>query len=211
MRTWFFDLDGTLADTDGDIRIAWKAAMRDMGLECPAFDREFVAGPRIEDMARMLFPDVYTDALGVELRRRFGEHYDTGGFPATREYPGVLDAARRIKARGDAVHIATNKRYAGASALAARFGWMEVFGRLFAGDMPREDGGGSLSKSALLAYAMRSLGLAPCDCVMVGDTANDFNAARDNGIASIGVAWGYGKRDELALAGRVVHSPEELP
>ena len=31
-RFWFFDLDGTLADTDGDIRLAWKAALADLGL-----------------------------------------------------------------------------------------------------------------------------------------------------------------------------------
>lgn len=43
----FFDLDGTLADTDGDIRLAWKAAMADMKLECPRFDELFVAGPTI--------------------------------------------------------------------------------------------------------------------------------------------------------------------
>lgn len=211
MKTWFFDLDGTLADTDGDIRAAWKAAMRDMGLECPQFDRTFVAGPRIEDMARTLFPDIYTDALGAELRRRFGERYDSGGFPATREYPGVMDAVRRIKARGGAVHIATNKRHAGAAALAARFGWMDVFGSLFAGDMLCAAGGAPMRKPALLAYAMRALGAVPGDCTMVGDTANDFDAARENGIASIGVAWGYGRPDELARAGRIVRSPEELP
>ena len=37
-RFCFFDLDGTLADTDRDIREAWKAALRDLGLDCPDFD-----------------------------------------------------------------------------------------------------------------------------------------------------------------------------
>ena len=34
-KLWFFDLDGTLADTDRDIREAWKATLADLGLECP--------------------------------------------------------------------------------------------------------------------------------------------------------------------------------
>ena len=37
--------DPTLADTDGDIRLAWKAALADLGLDCPTFDRDFIAGP----------------------------------------------------------------------------------------------------------------------------------------------------------------------
>ena len=78
----FFDLDGTLADTDGDIRLAGKAAMADMKLECPRFDELFVAGPTIETMAKMLFGDAYTDALGAELRRRFGT---PTVFPSSRQ------------------------------------------------------------------------------------------------------------------------------
>ena len=210
-KIWFFDLDGTLADTDGDIRLAWKAAMRDMGLECPSFDRDFVAGPPIEEMARSLFPGIYTDTLGAELRRRFGERYDTGGLPATSEYPGVLDAVRRIKARGARVFIATNKRVAGAKAMALKFGWTDTFEKIYAGDMLFADGTGpKMKKPALLAHAMDELGVGPADCILVGDTANDFLAARENGMESVAVAWGYGKPAETALAGRIVRSPEEL-
>ena len=53
-RFCFFDLDGTLADTDPDIRGAWKAALADLGLECPSFDEKFVAGPPIDEMTRIL-------------------------------------------------------------------------------------------------------------------------------------------------------------
>ena len=59
-RFCFFDLDGTLADTDPDIRGAWKAALADLGLECPSFDEKFVAGPPIDEMTRILFPGAFT-------------------------------------------------------------------------------------------------------------------------------------------------------
>jgi len=207
----FFDLDGTLADTDADIRVAWKAAMRDMGLECPSFDRDFVAGPPIEDMAKKLFGAEYTDSLGAELRRLFGVRYDTGGFALTREYPGVIDAVRRIKAAGANVCIVTNKRFAGARAIAGRFGWNGVFDGIFAGDMLACRGTGpKMKKPRLLAYAMRETGAAAAESVMVGDTANDFAAASENGVASIAVSWGYGGPDELALAGTIVRTADEL-
>lgn len=208
---WFFDLDGTLADTDGDIRLSWKAALADMGVECPGFDRDFVAGPPIEDMAKALMPDLYTPEFGAELRRRFGEHYDSDGFPQTREYPGVMDAVRRLKTDGARVFIVTNKRFAGATAMAAKFKWMDVFERLYAGDMHAGDPAvGRLPKPRLLALAMRELGAEPADCVMVGDTANDFRAARENSVESVAVAWGYGTAAELAEADRIAATPEDI-
>lgn len=210
-RFWFFDLDGTLADTDGDIRLAWKTAMNELGLSCPDFDKRFVAGPPIEDMAKALFPDIYTDALGRAIRERFGSHYDSDGFPTTCEYPGVIDCVRALKAAGSKVYIVTNKRYAGAKAIATKFGWTDVFDGLYAGDMYKDDPAiGKLRKGALLARIMRETGARPEECAIVGDTSSDFAAAKENGIESVGASWGYGTPEELAMADRTVDKPEEI-
>lgn len=196
-RFVFFDLDGTLADTDPDIRGAWKAALRDLGLECPDFDAKFVAGPPIDEMARALFPGLFTQELADGIRGRFAAHYDGDGFPLTREYPGVMDEVRRLKAEGRTVAIVTNKRFAAATAMARHFGWDGVFDGVFAGDMFAPE---RLRKPALLGRVMASYGAAPCECALVGDTANDFEAAAENGVFSVGVAWGYGTDAELARA-----------
>jgi phosphoglycolate phosphatase-like HAD superfamily hydrolase len=45
---------------------------------------------------------------------------------------------------------------------------------------------------------------------MVGDTISDFNAARQNGIESVAVTWGYGKKEELAIADRLASAPDEI-
>lgn len=210
-RFWFFDLDGTLADTDPDIRLSWKAALADLGLSAPTFDRDFVAGPPLEEMAAKLLPGICTPQIAAAIRERFGAHYDNDGFPATREYPGVIDAAKRISAAGGRVFIATNKRFEGAKAMVAHFGWDGVFERLYAGDMFRDDPAiGRMRKPRLLAYALGELGAAPEESVMVGDTANDFEAAEANGMESVGVAWGYGTEEELARATRVVRTPDGI-
>jgi phosphoglycolate phosphatase-like HAD superfamily hydrolase len=57
---------------------------------------------------------------------------------------------------------------------------------------------------------MRKYAAAPCDCTIVGDTKSDFLAAKDNGIESVGVVWGYGKPEELALASRIAATPAEV-
>jgi len=207
-RFCFFDLDGTLADTDPDIRRAWKAALRDLGLECPDFDAKFVAGPPIDEMAQTLFPGRFTRELADGIRARFAAHYDNDGFPLTREYPGVLDEVRRLKAGGCTVAIVTNKRFAGATAMARHFGWDGVFDGIFAGDMAMDPAlaahlgcsAGKMRKPELLRRIIAFYGAAPADCALVGDTANDFEAARANGVMSVGVTWGYGTGEELAQA-----------
>ena len=208
---WFFDLDGTLADTDKDIREAWRATLADLGIKCPNFDRDFVAGPPIETMAEILFPGLYTDELGVKLRAGFGDHYDHDGFPNTFEYPGVIDAVRRLKSLGCRVFIATNKRFAGATLMARKFGWDRLFDFIYAGDMYKDDPSvGKLRKPALLAKILAERGISAADAVMVGDTVSDFEAARVNGLESVGVTWGYGTPAELAQADRLVSSPDDL-
>ena len=195
-RFVFFDLDGTLADTDPDIRGAWKAALADLGLDCPSFDEQFVAGPPIDEMTRILFPDRFTQELADSIRLRFAAHYDNDGFPQTREYPGVLDDVRRLKSEGRVVAIVTNKRYAAATAMASHFGWDRVFDGVFAGDMALP----KVRKPELLARVMGRYGARPEDCALVGDTMSDFEAARANGVFSVGVAWGYGTPEELGAA-----------
>lgn len=41
----------------------------------------------------------------------------------------------------------------------------------------------------------------PTAAVMIGDRRYDIEGAAAEGIASIGVLWGYGSREELAAAG----------
>ena len=207
-RFVFFDLDGTLADTDPDIRGAWKAALRDLGLECPDFDAKFVAGPPIDEMTRALFPEAFTQELADGIRRRFAAHYDGDGFPLTKEYPGVMDEVRRLKAEGRTLAIVTNKRFAAATAMARHFGWDGVFDGVFAGDMSVDAASaarmgwpaGKVRKPELLRRVIASYGASPGECALVGDTASDFEAAAANGVFSVGVAWGYGTEAELARA-----------
>ena len=219
---WFFDLDGTLADTDRDIRESWKAAIGDLGLAAKDFDEKFVAGPPIDEMVKTLFPDIYSEELSESIRSGFSRHYDNDGFPNTVEYPGMMEEVRRLKALGDTVAIVTNKRHAGAVAMAAHFGWTGIFDGIYAGDMlttidprlAREmcDRNGlpapvKLRKPELLAMAMRETGADRANSTMVGDTINDFEAAVKNDIRSIAVPWGYGKPEELSSATIIAAPP----
>lgn len=207
MKYYFFDLDGTLADTDRDIRESWKATLVDLGLDCPNFDRDFVAGPPIDEMAKQLFPERFSPALADAIRVGFARHYDTDGLPNTVPYPEAVACAKALKARGDFVAIVTNKRYVGATAVVKKFGWETLFDALHTGDMDLALGvpnGKKLRKTDLLKRVIADLRAPLEDCVMVGDTKSDFEAAAYCGIRSVGVTWGYGTEAELAQATRIV-------
>jgi HAD superfamily hydrolase (TIGR01549 family) len=63
-----------------------------------------------------------------------------------------------------------------------------------------------------LLYAAQQLGIAPQNCLMVGDTSVDIRAARLAGMQALGVLCGFGSRRELRRAGAhvILDSTEEV-
>ena len=202
-RHWFFDFDGTLCDTEADIKRAWRAALAVLGRPCPQFDAVYRTGPTLDEICRRLFADA-TPALVEQVRAQFKTCYDAGGFPETRPYPWVPAWLAALKAQGCRLYVATNKRHRPMGALMRKMGWEALFDGCYAFDMyPGE----RLTKAALLARALAERGLAPADAVMVGDTRGDVEAGRAAGLYTIGCTWGYGTRAELEGADELRDAP----
>ena len=200
-RHWFFDFDGTLADTDRDIRDAWKLTIRDLGLACDDFDSKFRNGPPIDAMVELLFPGRATDELKLAVRERFKVNYDAGGFPHTAPYPGVEEFLRRLAAAGAEIFVASNKRFRALNLLVSKLGWGGLIAGVYAPDMFP---GRRMTKAEFLAHALAERGIAPTDAVMAGDTRGDVDAAKANGVFALGCDWGYAPRSELDGADRVI-------
>ena len=154
----------------------------------------------------------FTEAEGPVLYVRGADILDgtpIDGFPMTHEYPGVFDFIRKLRSSGAKTYIATNKRYIGTLKMVAKFGWGSLFDGVYSGDMYMDDPSiGKMRKPELLKFIMQKEKISPEQVVMVGDTENDFEAARENSIESIGVKWGYG--NESHKPDRWVRSAEEL-
>ena len=203
-RHWFFDLDGTLARTGEDIIAAWKQAIADLGRTCPRFDEVFSIGPTLEKVVYDLFDDASPE-LVAQLLERFRPNYDESGFPNTVPYPGVPEWLDGLKASGAKLYIVTNKRHAPTQGIVRKFGWDALFDGVWSYDsFP----GVKYKKPDLLAHLLKTLSIDPADAVMVGDTRGDVDAGRANGMWTVGVAWGYGSRDELMTADEL---KERLP
>ena len=204
-RHWFFDLDGTLARTGEDIVVAWKAALASLGRDLTDFDRVFRIGPTLEKVVYELYDDA-TPQLVEDLMARFKPLYDEGGFPNTVPYPGVPELLAALKAAGAKAYVVTNKRHNATQLIARKFGWDRTLDGVWSYDTFET----KYKKPELLAKLLKDLGIEAKDAVMVGDTKGDVDAGKANGMATIGVTWGYGTPGELSEADAVFSSALEI-
>ncbi len=203
----FLDLDGTLTDPREGILDSFRHAFRAVGAPTPTDDDLLhLIGPPLVHSFRQAFPDDPGRAgLAVQAYRT---RYDAHGWRANALIPGVSEALASLVQAGCQCHVVTSKLERFAVRIADHFGLRGGVGRVFGSD----EAGLRADKAALITHALDALDGDPERAVMVGDRHHDIAGARTCGVASIGVTWGFGDRQELAAAGatRIVARPEAL-
>ena len=207
MLTIFFDLDGTLLDSQSGIISSIQHAMMELGGEEPSSDE-------LRGLIGMPLPYVFSSLLGeggdiggaVDLYREF--YTEEAMFDAV-PYDGVgemFDELLTVEAR---LFIATSKPQVYAQQIAEHFGLLEPIERLFGSELD----GTNADKTALLQFALDEIGEDPGKCIMVGDRQMDIFGAKNNDIPNIGALWGYADEGELhmAEADMLAGAPEEIP
>lgn len=200
MKTVVFDLDGTLADTSGDLIAAANACFRDMDagdLLDPVKDAgTALRGGRamlrlgMERMGRTAddpLIDEYYEALLYHYARDIDTH--------TQLYDGAMDAVIALKERGYIVAICTNKPEALARELLTRLGILDTFAAMLGADsLPVRK-----PDPEHLFETVRRAGGDPARCVLVGDSDTDRNTSKAAGVPSILVTFGPSGDDMVAL------------
>ncbi len=207
MLTIFFDLDGTLLDSQSGIMSSLQHAMIELGAEEPTKDE-------LRGLIGMPLPYIFTSLLGeggdigraVDLYR---DHYTEEAMFDAIPYDGIgemFDEFLTVEAR---LFIATSKPQIYAQQIADHFGLLEPVERLFGSELD----GTNADKTALLQFALEEIGEDPAKCIMVGDRQMDIFGAKNNDIPNIGALWGYADHDELhmAEADMLAGAPEEVP
>lgn len=203
MRAVVFDLDGTLIDSDPDIRAALNRVLVAEGLEPLT-----VADVRrmIGDGAKVLVE------RGFAARGRVAEaahvaafiaDYEANAVVETAPYPGIVDALEALKGAGHPLAVCTNKPVVAARSVLALLGLDQYFHVVLGGDSTPY----RKPDPKHLAAVLQALGATPERAVMVGDHANDIAAAAGLGVPSVFVSWGYGK----AQGSHTIDKAIELP
>ncbi|OAN84088.1 haloacid dehalogenase [Sulfitobacter pontiacus] len=200
MKTVVFDLDGTLADTSGDLIAAANACFRDMG-EGDVLDAKIDAGTALKGGRAMLrlgmerlgrADDAETiDRYYPMLLEAYGREIDTH----TVLYPGAMEAVEALKAAGYRVAICTNKPEGLAHTLLTKLGVRDAFGAMVGADTLaiRKPDPEHLFETA------RRAGGDPALCLLVGDTNTDRETARAAGVPCVLVSFGPSGDDMAAL------------
>ena len=208
-RAVLFDLDGTLADTAGDLGAAVNHLRRQRGLnELPVDEVRPYASMGARGLLRVGFGLGPEDPGYLPLRNAFLDRYDERVCIETRLFPGMAEVLQELVRRRIAWGIVTNK--------SSRFTPRIVAGLKLApacvvcGDStphlkPHPDP---------LFLAAEQLKLAPPKCFYVGDDLRDVQAARAAGMRPVAVEWGYQSLDNAPPrewdADAVIREPGEL-
>ena len=199
-RTVIFDLDGTLADTSGDLIAAANACFRGLGhgdLLDPVADASTAfRGGRA--MLRLGFSRLGAGGE-AEVDREFPNllaAYEADIDRHTVLYPGCIDAVERLRAADYAVGICTNKPEGLAETLMTRLGVRDMFASLVGADtLPTRK-----PDPAPYVAAVERAGGVVSRSVLIGDTETDRNTSRAVGVPSVLVTFGPDGRGVEALA-----------
>ncbi len=204
MRTVIFDLDGTLADTAGDLIAAANAALGVLG-HAPQLLRGADDGTALRGGRAML-------RLGLTRAGALDEATVDRGYPILLEaygtaidthttlYPGAIAAVERLKAVGAAVGICTNKPEGLAIQLMDSLGVSHHFASLVGADTLSTR---KPDPAPFFAAVDRAGGNRARAC-LIGDTDTDRETARAAGVPSVLVTFGPGGKSVAGL------SPEAL-
>lgn len=200
MTTVVFDLDGTLADTSGDLIAAANACFRQMGVGDmldPARDAATaLRGGRAMLKLGMTRLDRGEDEAEIDrqyplLLEAYGQAIDHH----TVLYPGAMEAVELLSQTGYNVAICTNKPEHLARQLMTSLGVLGAFGALVGADtLPVRK-----PDAEPLRHAVRQAGGNPAHCLLVGDTITDRETSRAAGVPSVLVTFGPGGEDVRML------------
>ena len=191
-----FDLDGTLLDSAPDF-VATIAVLRSRHGQPSMPEAQLrphvsrgsramlkAAFPGLDDAEREALVQPFLDVY----RRELAQH----GAP----FHGVAELLTGIEDAGSRWGIVTNKPEALARALMPLLGWESRCAALVGGDtLPVHK-----PDPAPLLHAAKQVGVAPGDCVYVGDDERDIIAARAAGMPAFAALWGYRLDEDDPLA-----------
>lgn len=205
LKTVLLDLDGTLTDPKLGITSCIRYALTKLDAPAPD-DLDWCIGPPLlANLTKILDGDEEKAHIGVGYYR---ERFATDGLFENEVYEGIEDALTAFRAEGLTLFVATAKPLVFAKQIVSHFKLDGYFKQVYGPDL------GDLhhDKTDLIADIIKDHGIDPAHAVMVGDRSNDINAAKGNGMLSLGVSYGYGRDGELAATepDAIVASPKEL-
>lgn len=205
-----FDLDGTLTDPAQGITNSFIHALKYFGIEIPSYEKlcTYIGPPLPLTFKKEYGFDDEKAALGVT---KYREYFADKGLFENKVYPGIPELLQQLKDMGKHLLVATSKPEVYSKKIAEHFDFAKYFDFICGCNMDETRS----TKAEVIEYA---LGLANVSeegkskVLMIGDREHDIIGAKQNGLKSCGVLFGYGSKEELEKAGAdyIIQKPEDL-
>jgi phosphoglycolate phosphatase-like HAD superfamily hydrolase len=188
----FFDIDGTLVDSNDGHIIAWQDAFRGVDVH---FDRDEVHA-QIGKGADMLIPALLPNASEAEcndLAEMQGSVFKTRFLNDVKPFADAHVLLERVTEEGQKIVLASSA----SQSLLDRYLDLLEARRLVTATTCSDDVANTKPAPDIFAIALEKVApLGPQDVLVVGDTPYDIEAAKKCGIAAIGLRSG-GFSDQL--------------
>lgn len=208
MKYLIFDMDGTLIDSGEGVLESLATAIESYDI---AYDKN-----RLPEMIGPPFGVGLKNIFGIdvseypEIISRYRNAYRTTGWDKYREYDGIVEVVKELKRRGYSIILGTSKPIEFAEKILEKMGLLECFDFVGAALSDTE----RATKEEVLKWALVELGIGDKkdQIIMIGDRMYDILGAREVGVETIGVTWGYGSEEELKKYGakKIIRRPNEL-
>lgn len=205
---FLFDLDGTLTDPGTGITNSVAYALAQYGIQVE--DRT-VLYPFIGPPLRESFMKFYgfSEEKAEEAVWKYREYFSDKGLFENEVYPGIKEMLGGLKNAGARLFVATSKPTGYSKQILDHFELSEYFEDIQGSTMD----GSREKKADVIAYLLNVNHIQEKEeVIMIGDRRQDIDGAKENGLDSCGVLYGYGSWDELeeAQADYIAENVEEL-
>ncbi|MBE7022621.1 MAG: HAD family hydrolase [Ruminococcaceae bacterium] len=191
-----FDLDGTLTDPMTGITKSVRYALESYGIKVNALtELTGFIGPPLKASFQHYYG--FSEEQATEAVEKYREYFSVTGLFENEVYPGIPELLKALSDRGCRLYVATSKPTVYAEQILRHFKLDTYFtfvgGSLLSGER--------VEKVDVLRYVLGENKIETEAAVMIGDRRFDIEGAKACGISSIGVLYGYGSREEMAVAG----------
>ncbi len=199
IKLCIFDMDGTLVNTIDTISYFGNTTLENFGIEkIPTENYKTLVGngSRVLIERMLKFREVEADNID-EIHQWYMNKYDKDFMYLTRVYDGIIPMLEALKEQGIKTAILSNKDDSTAKKVA-----IDLFEEgLIDLCLGAREGKALKPDPESVFEIVEDFGVARAECLYIGDTATDIETAKNAGLYSIGVLWGFRDEAELRSAG----------
>lgn len=207
-QTAIFDMDGTILETLEDMCASVNVTMDHVGYPRRTMDevRRFIGNGAAKLIERCM-PAGAEDPRYPAALEFYRAYYDAHAQIKTGPYPGIPELLNQLSREGVRLAVVSNKPDEAVRALTERY-----FPGVFPVAIGNRDGWATKPAPDSVYEAMRLLGARRESTVYVGDSDVDVDTARNAGLDSVIVTWGFRDEDFLRAHGaqHLAHNTDEL-